>query len=86
MFKFLKNLVWNPEEHTNEENLRWSLLRGIEWGIWPAFLSIPVVPISLIFFSWWKNWSAKSEPEKSAERKVPWPEHILKPKKTKRRE
>jgi hypothetical protein len=29
------------------------MLRAIEWGIWPAFLSQPIVPVLLIFFEWW---------------------------------
>jgi hypothetical protein len=28
-------------------------LRAIEWGIWPAFLSEPIVPLLLPFFEWW---------------------------------
>ena len=46
--------TWNPIDHTNEENLRWSWLRAVEWGIWPAFLSSPVVPLLLPFFKLWK--------------------------------
>jgi hypothetical protein len=47
-------LGWNPLEHSDEENLRWSWLRAVEWGIWPAFLSGPIVPLLLPFFEWWK--------------------------------
>ena len=50
----LQGLSWNPHEHSDEENLRWSWLRAVEWGIWPAFLSGPIVPLLLPFFSWWK--------------------------------
>jgi hypothetical protein len=49
-----QNFIWNPLQNSDEENLRWSLLRAIEWGIWPAFLSGPVVPLLLPFFEWWK--------------------------------
>jgi hypothetical protein len=49
-----QGLSWNPSEHSDEENLRWSWLRAVEWGIWPAFLSGPVVPLLLLFFEWWK--------------------------------
>jgi len=49
-----QGLSWNPSEHSDEENLRWSWLRAVEWGIWPAFLSGPVVPLLLPFFEWWK--------------------------------
>jgi hypothetical protein len=44
--------VWNPTEHSNEENVRWSWLRAVEWIGWPLFLSQPVVPVSLYFYSW----------------------------------
>ena len=30
-------MLWNARENTDEENLRWSLLRAIEWGRWPFF-------------------------------------------------
>jgi TPR repeat protein len=30
------------------------MLRAIEWGIWPAFFSQPIVPVLLIFFEWWE--------------------------------
>lgn len=46
--------IWNASAHNNEENLRWAWLRAVEWGIWPAFLSGPVVPLLLPFFEWWK--------------------------------
>lgn len=49
-----QNFGWNPLEHSDEENLRWSWLHAVEWGIWPAFLSGPVVPLLLPFFEWWK--------------------------------
>ena len=54
MFNFFNNLNWESSKHSDEENNRWSLLRAIEWGIWPAFLSIPIVPLFLTFFVWWK--------------------------------
>ena len=46
--------MWNSAEHTDQENLRWSLLRAIEWGVWRAFLSGPVGPFLLLFMAWWK--------------------------------
>ena len=27
-------MTWLPSDHTGEENLRWSLLRAMEWGQW----------------------------------------------------
>lgn len=44
--------VWNPTEHSNDENVRWSWLRAVEWIGWPLFLSQPVVPILLYFYRW----------------------------------
>ncbi len=46
-------MAWN-QGYSDQENLQWSMLRAIEWGIWPAFLSQPVVPVLLIFFEWWE--------------------------------
>lgn len=36
----------------NELKARWCLLRSIEWGRWPFFVSQPLVPIALVFFKW----------------------------------
>ena len=47
------SFVWKASENTFQENARWSLLRAIEWGIWPAFLSIPLVPLLLLFVPLW---------------------------------
>jgi hypothetical protein len=44
--------MWRASEHTDDENVRWSLLRAIEWLEWPLFMSGPVVPVLLYFFSW----------------------------------
>lgn len=44
--------IWNPFEHTDQENLRWAWLRAIEWGVWPRFVAQPIVPVLLIFFPW----------------------------------
>ena len=44
----------NTIQNTDEENLRWSWLRAIEWEAWPFFISQPVVPILLYSFAWWK--------------------------------
>ncbi len=48
-----KNQVtWNPAEHSDQENLTWAWLRAVEWGRWPIFLSQPIAPFFLLFFSW----------------------------------
>jgi hypothetical protein len=44
--------MWRASEHTDDENVRWSHLRAIEWLEWPLFMSAPVVPVLLYFFSW----------------------------------
>jgi hypothetical protein len=44
--------MWRPERHSEDENLRWALLRAIEWKHWPLFLSQPVVPVLLYFYPW----------------------------------
>lgn len=45
--------MWNPSEHTDQENLRWSWLRAVEWGSWPIFISQPLAPIAFLYFPWW---------------------------------
>ncbi len=45
-------MVWNPAQHPDDVNLRWSLLRAIEWGRWPIFLSQPIVPVLLLSLDW----------------------------------
>src|SRR5881398_1788101 len=44
--------MWNPSEHSDEENLRWSWLRAAEWGRWPIFVSQIYAPILLLFLPW----------------------------------
>jgi hypothetical protein len=41
-----------PEAHSDQDNLHWSLLRAIEWGRWPLFLSQAGAPVLLIWFPW----------------------------------
>jgi|SRR6516164_934128 hypothetical protein len=48
----LSQPTWNPDEHSLEENLRWALLRAMEWLTWPNFISQPIVPILLYFYPW----------------------------------
>lgn len=45
--------MWNPNEHSDQENLQWAWLRAVEWGDWPLFISQPVAPIALLIFPWW---------------------------------
>lgn len=47
-------VIWNPSEHSDDENLRWCWLRAIEWGDWPLFISQPIIPILFLFFPWWQ--------------------------------
>lgn len=47
-------MLWNPLEHSDEENLRWSWLRAAEWLYWPVFLSQGYAPLLLL----WVNWKA----------------------------
>ena len=44
--------MWNPQEHPDEENLRWAWLRAMEWREWPLFMSQPIIPILLYFYPW----------------------------------
>ena len=44
--------MWNPSEHSDDENLRWCWLRAVEWGNWPLFISQPVVPVVFLFVPW----------------------------------
>jgi len=46
-------LLWDPRQHTDEDNLRWSWLRAVEWGRWPLFVSQPIAPILFLFFPWY---------------------------------
>jgi hypothetical protein len=46
-------IMWNANDHTNDDNLRWAWLRAIEWGAWPIFISQPVAPVAMLFFHWW---------------------------------
>jgi TPR repeat protein len=46
-------MAWN-QGYSDQENSQWSMLRAIEWGILPAFLSQSIVPVLLMFFGWWE--------------------------------
>ena len=45
--------MWNPNEHSDDDNLRWCHLRAMEWALWPIFVSQPIAPVALLFLSWW---------------------------------
>jgi hypothetical protein len=44
--------MWKPEQHSDDENLRWAWLRAVEWRHWPLFVSQPAVPVILYFYPW----------------------------------
>jgi hypothetical protein len=44
--------MWNPRNHSDEDNLRWCWLRAVEWGNWPVFLSQTYAPVLLIWLTW----------------------------------
>ena len=46
--------MWNPRQHTDDENLRWCWLRAVEWDAYPFFISQPLIPLLLAIFVWWK--------------------------------
>jgi hypothetical protein len=46
-------VMWIAAEHSDQDNLQWSLLRGIEWSGWPLFMSQPIVPVLLYFYDWY---------------------------------
>lgn len=48
----MRLVVWNPREHTDQENQEWSSQRASEWSGFPLFLSQPLVPLLLIWFPW----------------------------------
>lgn len=45
-------MKWNEFEHTDEENLKWSWLRSIEWGAFPVYLTQPIIPVLIFFIDW----------------------------------
>jgi hypothetical protein len=47
------SFLWNPSEHTFEENAQWARLRAIEWKALPAYITQPIVPILLLVFDWY---------------------------------
>jgi hypothetical protein len=44
--------MWNPDQHSDEDNLRWAWRRAGEWRHWPLFLSQPIVPVLFYFYDW----------------------------------
>ena len=47
-------MLWNPSQHSDQENLQWCWLRAVEWANWPLFLSLPIGPPLLIEISVWQ--------------------------------
>jgi hypothetical protein len=45
-------MLWNPLEHSDEDNVRWSRLRATEWLNWPLFLSQAFAPFLLVKLDW----------------------------------
>jgi hypothetical protein len=45
-------VMWIAAEHSDQDNLRWSWLRAIEWSGWPLFISQPIIPVLLYFYDW----------------------------------
>jgi len=45
-------MLWNPLQNSDDENLKWCLLRAIEWNDWPLFLSQPVAPLIFVVLPW----------------------------------
>jgi len=43
----------DPQNWTDAEIQRWLHLRAIEWCLFPAFASQPLVPIAFLLFSWY---------------------------------
>jgi hypothetical protein len=48
-----QSILFNQNNYSDEENFRWCLLRGTEWGDWPLFVTQPIVPFLLLYFQWW---------------------------------
>ncbi|MGO9241484.1 MAG: hypothetical protein ACLQBJ_11800 [Bryobacteraceae bacterium] len=44
--------MWDPRANTDDENVRFCLLRAIEWNAWPSFISQPIAPIAFLFLPW----------------------------------
>lgn len=47
-----KPKLWQPLDHTDDENAKWCLARATEWAYWPLFLSPLLIPAMLLFISW----------------------------------
>ena len=43
----------NFEGYTDDEVKRWLWLRAIEWGAFPAYISMPIAPVLFIFYPWY---------------------------------
>ncbi len=45
------NLLYNPYEYSDEDNIKWCWLRGNEWCALPLYLSQIIVPVLLFFLN-----------------------------------
>src|SRR2546423_1671663 len=46
-------IFWKPALHTDDENLRWSYLRAIEWGSLPGFLFSNLGAVAVLWAPLW---------------------------------
>src|SRR5258708_7226949 len=46
------DLFWHQGKYTDQENERWSHLRTIEWGSYPAFISPIFGPLIVLTYGW----------------------------------
>lgn len=46
-------MLQNYKTYTNPELERWLHLRAIEWSGWVTFVSLPTIPVLLVFFQWY---------------------------------
>lgn len=44
--------MWDPTQHSDQDNLTWSYFRAVEWGRWPVFMSQVYAPPMLLFLNW----------------------------------
>jgi hypothetical protein len=44
--------MWNPNHHSDSENLNWAWFRASEWYHWPRFITLPIAPILLYLYPW----------------------------------
>jgi hypothetical protein len=50
-FKPKLNFFWNPNLNTDDENVRYSWLRAVEWDGFPGFIAQVITPFFLLFIN-----------------------------------